>query len=202
MLGQRFRNIINGYRRSKDHRQWLEAGKPIPVPDAVKQLTVREYAFRYGIRVFVETGTYLGDMVFATKDIFERIYSIELSNELCEQARKRFSKDKHISILLGDSGKVLPQVLSDVHEPCLFWLDAHYSEGITARGEKETPILDEIGCVLSHPMEDHIILIDDARLFTGNNDYPTLNELRELVADKFHHYIFVVEDDIIRIYSK
>ena len=37
---------------------------------------------------------------------------------------------------------------SDVYKrqdkPCLFWLDAHYSGGITAHGAEMTPIFDEI----------------------------------------------------------
>jgi hypothetical protein len=200
MLRQVFQDIRASYRRNRDYRKWLEAGKPIPVPDAVKQLTVRAYATRYGIRAFVETGTY-GDMILATKDIFGKVYSIELSTELYEEARKKFSRYKHISILQGDSAKVLRQVLNEIDEPCLFWFDAHYSEGDTARGEKETPILEEMRWVFDHPIEDHIILIDDARLFTGRNDYPTLEELRNLVLDRYRHYIFEVEDDIIRTHK-
>jgi len=60
----------------------VRSGKPIPVSHIVKQMAVRAYAARYGTRTFVETGNYLGEMIFAVKDIFDRIISRELSTEL------------------------------------------------------------------------------------------------------------------------
>jgi hypothetical protein len=194
--------IIENYRNSKEYKRWVQAGKPVPPPDSFKQSTVRQYAKQYGIRVFIETGTYLGDMVHSVKDLFHEIYSIELSAELYERAKKKFFKYKHISILEGDSSKVLPQILNHVVEPCIFWLDGHWSGGITAKGEKETPIVAELNHVLGHSIKDHVILIDDARCFTGKNGYPTLAELRELISDRYPNNIFEVRDDIIRTHKK
>lgn len=196
-----FSEKIQHYRDKKDYRAWLQAGKPIPPPDIVKQMTVKEYANNYKIRVFIETGTYLGDMVWAVKDNFYKIYSVELSIELYERAKKKFEKYKHISIFRGDSSKVLPEILSQIKEPCLFWLDGHYSSGITARGEKGTPIIEELNHILSHSKEDHVILIDDARCFTGQNDFPTLAELRQLITDRYSDHVFEVKDDIIRTHK-
>jgi len=79
---------------------------------------------------------------------------VELSTELYERAKRKFSRYKHISIFKGDSSKVLPEILSQIEEPCLFWLDGHYSKGITATGEKETPILEELKHIFNHPIED------------------------------------------------
>jgi hypothetical protein len=163
-------------------------------------MTVKEYGERYGPRIFIETGTYLGDMVWAVKDNFFRIYSIELSRELYERARKRFSKYNHISVLEGDSSEMLPEILDSVEERCLFWLDGHYSAGITARGERETPILEELKHILAHSIEDHVILIDDARLFKGQGDYPTLEELREVISGRYPEHVLEDQDDIIRIH--
>ena len=50
---------------------------PVPPPHVVKQRVLREYAERYELKVFVETGTYRGDMVQAMKPLFDKIYSIE-----------------------------------------------------------------------------------------------------------------------------
>ena len=55
-----------------------------------KQRMLREYAKRYGLRVFVESGTYFGDMHEAMKADFDRIYSVELSRDLHEKAITRF----------------------------------------------------------------------------------------------------------------
>jgi protein-L-isoaspartate O-methyltransferase len=48
------------------------------------------------------------------KDIFDKIFSIELKRELYERATKRFETNGHISIILGDSGKVLRDVLVEI----------------------------------------------------------------------------------------
>ena len=46
----------------------MRPGKPIPASHIVKQMAVRAYAARYGTLTFVETGNYLGEMIFAVKD--------------------------------------------------------------------------------------------------------------------------------------
>ena len=90
---------------------------------------------------------------------------------------------------------------SGQREPCLFWLDGHYSAGITAKGEKETPIWEELEHICDHPIKNHVILIDDASLFVGKNDYPNLDSLQKFVESRFPDNIFEVRDDMIRIYK-
>jgi hypothetical protein len=195
-------NILEGYRIRKTYRQWLSKGKPQPVHRVVKQMTVKAFAQKYGIRVFIETGTYLGDMVAAVKDDFDRIYSIELSEDLYKQAKKKFTGYKHITIVHADSSQAMPGILSRIDAPCLFWLDSHYSAGITAGGEKETPIWEELGHICKHPINNHVILIDDARLFTGENNYPTLEFLKTFIESRLPDCEFDTQNDIIRIYNK
>jgi hypothetical protein len=179
---------------------WERSGRPIPPPDAVKQRTVREYGERFGLDCFVETGTCLGAMLDAVKGCFKKIYSIELDKALFENAEIRFRPYKHIRLLQGDSSALLSMVLQDLQQPCLFWLDAHYSGGFTAKGEIETPVLKELESVFQHPTPGHAILIDDARCFTGEHDYPTIEELRRFVLARWPDAAFRVEDDIIRIH--
>jgi hypothetical protein len=161
--------------------------------------TIKEYAHKFSSEIFIETDTYLGDMVEAVRDTFRRIISIEIDPWLAERARKRFSRYPHISILQGDSGQLLPNLLTKVTEPCLFWLDAHYSGGITTKGDMETPIVQELQCILRHPAE-HVVLIDDARNFVGQNDYPTLEAVQSLVNEIRPGWTLEVKDDIIRIH--
>lgn len=187
--------------KNAEFENWLAHGKPIPTPHFVKEEAVRYYAEKYALNTLVETGTYLGDMIFAMKDIFKKIVSIELSSELYLQAKSKFWKMFNVEIIQGDSGKVFPAILPQIEEPCLFWLDGHYSAGITAKGQLETPILEELQAIFNHPQkENYVILIDDARCFTGENDYPELTELKELVAKNLPNHVWEVKDDIIRIY--
>jgi len=187
------------YRRNRNYNEWIQKGCPSPPPHIVKQKTIKEYAEKYNLSVFVETGTYLGDMVNAMKKSFDKIYSIELSEKLADDAKKRFEKQKHITILQGDSGKVFKELLPKIQSPCLFWLDGHYSEGFTAKGDLETPIMEELSHVSKHPLaHKHLILIDDARCFNGEHDYPTIEQVKEFVAERGFDE-FELKHDIIRV---
>ena len=193
------------WRRDRRERDavaaWMAAGRPVPAPSLVKQRIVRHYAKRFRLRTLVETGTYLGDMIEATRDTFDRIYSVELDKALHDNARQRFDGQQKICLLQGDSGTVLPHILRAIQEPTLFWLDGHWSGGITAKGEKDTPIVAECEAVLAHPVEGHVILVDDARCFTGENDYPTIAGMRNLCVQR-PDMNFEVEADVIRVHKR
>ncbi len=167
-----------------------------------KQTIIKQYQKFYSLSIFIETGTYKGDMVQAMKNNFKKIYSIELGEDLYKKAKEKFKKEKHIIILNGDSGKLLPEILNNIKEPCLFWLDAHYSKGCTVKGELDTPIRQELKSIFNHSIKNHVILIDDARCFTGENDYPTIEELKEFTKNNSNYNKFEIKNDIIRIYSK
>jgi len=183
-------------------RQWVLRGKPVPPPHAVKRREVKTYAQQHACRILVETGTFLGEMVSAMRPHFARIVSIELSPKLFRRAQRKFASDRRVSIIQGDSGKVLSSVLKEIAEPCLFWLDGHYSEGITAKGDRETPILQELEHIFQHPVENHVILIDDARCFNGTRDYPTLAQLERFMRERRPGWQFEVSDDIIRFHKR
>lgn len=144
--------------------------------NAAKQRVVLEYAQRNHLRVLVETGTYLGDMLAVARPSFRELHSIELDEDLHEWARWRFRHTRR-STCTGDSADVLPEILAAVAEPCLFWLDAHDSAGITARGASVTPVLRELALIRSHGVPGHVVLIDDADAFTGADGYPSLDEI-------------------------
>jgi len=161
-------------------------------------MVIEEYQKRYGCSVLVETGTYLGDMVEAQENNFKRIISMELDQHLYERARRKFRKKSHITIYQGDSSKVLSKIIPTITENAIFWLDGHYSAGFTAKGDKETPILGELEVIFQDGTHDHILLIDDARLFTGEKDYPTVKELLDFIRGKNKDYNIEMKDDIIR----
>jgi hypothetical protein len=123
-----------------------------------------------------------------------------LGQELYAEAQRVFAPFPHIHVLQGDSPKVLRDVLSRIEEPCLFWLDAHYSGKGTALADRETPVLGELDCIFSHAVKGHVILIDDARCFNGKNDYPPLAEIKAYVNERRPDQVCEVHNDIIRIY--
>ena len=177
----------------------MHNGKAAPPPHLLKQVVLRETAQRYGLRILVETGTYRGDMLEAMKRYFERLYSIELSPELHAEAKRRFKPDRNIQLIQGDSGRELARVLQWIDRPALFWLDGHYSAGVTARGDKDTPVYEELGCILRAPDLGHVVIIDDARCFGKDPGYPTIDEVKEFVLSRRPGVRISVENDSIRI---
>ena len=130
----------------------------------------------------IETGTYKGAMLDSCKGIFNKLYSIELDLKLFNLALEKYQDEPKIHNIQGDSGVELKKLINNINEPCVFWLDGHYSGGVTARSNIDTPISNEIKAIFNHKINNHIILIDDARLFDGTNDYPTLQHLKEIVG--------------------
>ena len=198
LLPQFVLNRLKRHFSKKQYKKWLKTGHPVPPPHIVKQIAIQEYKQLYGCNTLVETGTYLGDMIEAQKNWFEKIISIELDVALFEKAVKRFKNDENVNIILGDSGKVLPEIMNDINEPAIFWLDGHYSLGITAQGDKECPVFEELEAIFNSVEFDHILLIDDARCFVGKGDYPSIEELTEYVKSKNQKYQVEVRHDIIR----
>lgn len=117
-------------------------------------------------KYFIETGTGSGDGVQrALKAGFEQIYSIELAPHLYDHSRQRFENESNVVILFGNSTEVLPKILDYIDAPVTFWLDGHYSWHNTARGDTNTPVLQELEIIKQHPIKTHTILIDDVRQF-------------------------------------
>jgi hypothetical protein len=167
-------------------------------PHLVKRKVLLEHARRYGLHVFVETGTFMGDMLAAMIPYFDRLYSIELAVPLYRGAVDRFAAEPKVQLLRGDSGQLIATILAELSEPALFWLDAHYSGGVTARGTLDSPVIAELEAVLGHGLP-HVVLVDDARMFDGNGGYPTRDELSRLVARVGPGHTVLIADDVIRV---
>lgn len=196
------RNWFSRHKQRIEFEAWERNGRPAPSPHMLKQLVLESYAKQYGLTVLVETGTYFGDMVEGMKRNFEKIYSIELSPELFALAKKRFRGDGNVELICGDSGKEIGRLIPKLDQPALFWLDAHYSGGVTARAEIDTPIFEELGHILQSKEKRHVVIIDDARCFGTDSAYPTIEELTQFVRRQRADVEILVEQDSIRITPK
>ena len=97
-------------------------------------------------------------------------------------ACKRF-EGRNVSLFNDTSENVLPSLLPKLNGDINFWLDGHYSAGITFKGDKDWPVVDELSAIEANfdNFEKISILIDDVRLFllseSEHSDYPSIDYL-------------------------
>lgn len=161
--------------------------------------------------VFVETGSAGGNGIEqALKAGFEKIYSIELSEQFhqqCEQHFEREMESGQVTLIFGDSTYALPKVLAAVEGQTTFWLDAHGGYGKTAMGEKMCPLMEELDAISEHTIKTHTILVDDRRLFSSSDScrwgsLVSEQVIQEKILEINSRYVFetlngVVKDDVL-----
>ena len=148
-------------------------------------------------KTFIETGTFHGHGVTSALSLgFKDIHSIEINPLFFNTARFRiislilvnkenipletystpnffsvvFDDEVRISLYLGDTVEVLPQVLKRVEDSAFFWLDAHWSGDKTNLDnilnestplDQKVPILKELEIIKAHTIKNNTICIDD-----------------------------------------
>lgn len=175
-------------------------GWSAPMPPLLKRAFLRGIARDAAARNFVETGTYLGDTSWEYRHDFDRIDSIEVEPYLHDQAARRFRGMPHVTIHRGDSAVVLPAIVPTLRGKTLYWLDGHYSAGITGAGVSHCPVFAELEAIFSRSQDPFVIVIDDARCFGTDPAYPTVEDVRGRVAELSGATASVgVENDMIII---
>jgi len=170
---------------------------PRPAPTAVKHALVGKFAEQVGN--LIETGTFEGDMIEAQRERYKRLITIEKDGQLFAAAARRFAPFPQVTVLNGDSADELPKALKLCEGAIVFWLDAHYSGGVTAGAGTDAPILKELGFIADRRNPGDVILIDDARLFGWERGYPRLSRIRQFAQERLPQHEFRVDTDIICI---
>lgn len=193
--------FLKQLRERGKYRKWIRDGRPDPPPPLAKREMHLHYARRFGLKVFVETGTFKGDTVEAMRPHFEKLVSIELAEAFHQEAVRRFAGEPKVEILRGDSGELMPQVVAGIDRPALFWLDGHYSGGDTAKGELHAPVWKELKAIFAGMNDPFVVLIDDARCFRnkGGEDYPDVSDIEAWVRETRPGLGVEVAMDCIRI---
>lgn len=166
--------------------------------DRERRHYLRDLARRHSLQLFIETGTSEGDTTDVMLAVVDRVITIEVRADKYKQCVRRFINRPLVTLVHGDSDEYLEQIVQEVKEPALFWLDAHLNS--PEEGPVVTPIERELIHILEHrPGPVNYVLVDDARLF-GGNGYPSLESIKKLVECYGHdEYSFDVHDDIIHI---
>jgi hypothetical protein len=198
--------VIRKFIRAADElfmeQAWKRLGRPCPPPPTINRRILASLVRDFAAEIFVETGTHLGDTVAFMKDHVGQVHSIELGQDLFKNAQRRFADCPGVKLWQGDSGDILPVVLQSVAGRCVFWLDGHYSAGITARGLEDTPVLRELTHIFSASIPPYLIVIDDARCFNGTGGYPCLASLEAHVEIHRPDFQIACGLDAICIFSR
>lgn len=119
---------------------------------------------KYLNETFIETGTYIGEGVEKALEAgFSNIYSIEIDPDRYKECTEKFKNFDNVQIILGDSGKVLPDLLKNINTRITFWIDAHYCADGAVIGEKWCPMKEEFDAIKNSKINNHTILVDDWR---------------------------------------
>ena len=181
--------------------EWRKRGYSENSPQFIKQ----KIFLKHGIpnAQWIETGTYMGTTTEFLAGHFPLIHSIEPGEDLFNNAVNRFEGKKNINLYNDVSENVLPKLLPELSGEINFWLDGHYSEGVTFQGEKDFPVEDELAAIKSNlpNFTKVVILIDDVRCFLSASqyDYPSLDDLVDWAREqkfswRIEHDIFIMRN--------
>lgn len=144
-------------------------------------------------KYFIETGSYAGDGIRnAIFSGYKDIRSVELSEKYYKFCKDYFKYIDNVSLYFGISSDLLNLMMDDVSSKATIWLDAHFSGGDSA-GDG-TPLMSELDCISTHPINYHTIIIDDLRMFSIKDCGFDLDNLKNRLLDINTNYLFRVED--------
>jgi hypothetical protein len=158
-----------------------------------------------GATCFVETGTFQGGTAAWASTIFKTVHTIEWSEDLYKKYSAVLESRGNIKCHHGSSPDVMRKLLPTISkEPTIFWLDAHYSGGITAGETDECPLLEEIKVIReTMDLSNVCILIDDARCFMlpvpkphDPNQWPSAHEVLNALDPTGKEFFTVVFGDV------
>ena len=137
---------------------------------------------KMNLNVAVEGGTYRGGTAKLLSGLFDKVYTIEKSDQMLQEAKQNLAACKNVVLLNGDTRSNLPQILKS-EDGILFWLDAHWSGGHTYGVNDECPLIEELELIFSSGIKTFAIMVDDARLFMAPPPSPHAHEAWPSVAD-------------------
>ena len=149
------------------------------------------------LRVVIETGTFLGDTTHFLASRGNAVVTVEVEPKLAALARVRFDGVANVRVIEGDSERLMADLIADLDQPALFYLDGHYSGSGTGEGQHETPVVKEVEAILRDAPSGSFVIIDDARCFGQLPDYPSLHDFLSSLRDRGIDDA-IVQDDSIR----
>ena len=195
--------VLGFFQTIRDMSDWKKRDFLEHSPQMVKQKVFHKYGIKDA--VWVETGTFIGSTTSYLSGLFPHVYTVEPEPKLYAAACKRFM-GKNVTLFNDVSENIFQSLLPKLSGNVNFWLDGHYSEGITFKGEKDCPVEDELIAIEKNfdNFDKITILIDDVRCFLSNNssypDYPSVDYLVDWARRMNFHWS--IEHDIFIMQKK
>lgn len=168
---------------------WFQGGQLVSPPAIAKQRHLLNVLKSRGHRIFVEAGTYTGETTAFCARHVERVYTVELHDQLFAAAEKRFAKQSNVTVVHGDSLIEVPRIVADCEgNPPLVFLDGHFSGAGTAEGVEMEPAESTLRRLADVTPPGTTIVIDDLRLFgSGLAGFPQLDAITAAAREAFPH---------------
>lgn len=199
------RNTLNNLYGFVHPALWMFGGYQSPAPWRVKCAVLTRYGAN--AEVWIETGTYLGKTSKWLASSGVRVVTIESEPSLAKRAKKKLLKFQNLEVIHGSSEAVFPELLKNLRGNVAFWLDGHFSGGVTSLSESETPIRSELSWIQLHRSNwsSLSVFVDDFRSFSASNgnakNYPSRTYLVDWAVKNelswtVEHDIFVASSSI------
>ena len=150
-------------------------------------------------KIFVESGTYLGETIFEMEKYFNELHTIEINEKFYNNVKNKYNGNK-VNFYLGASEDKLIEICNLLKENAIFFLDGHWSAGDTGKGEKDCPLVEELNIINELFKYNGIIIVDDVRLFgKGPNkgdeicnwEDINVNNLLSIIEKRTNKYYFM-----------
>ena len=186
---------------------YMKTGCSNPIPPFIKH----KLLMRHGIigSTWVETGTFIGQTTRYLAKRFPMVHTIEASQDCINIAKllsNRFAKK--IKFHEGTSEQCLDEICSSLSGNVCFWLDAHYSSGITYKGDVKTSISSELKTIEKNitKFDSIVVIIDDLLACHLDSNYPSLDEYVDWAKKNklqwhIEHDIFIAKSKKLSIYK-
>ena len=154
----------------------------------ITAFNLEDFIKKYNITHYFETGTGEGvSLEYASKYNFQKLYSVDLDEELFKRAENRFKNDERIILVNNYSTEAIKNLLPTIENEStiLFFLDAHfpgadfhkvtYEESIRHHKQNAFPLEQELNLINQiRNLKNDIIIIDDFVLYDKNQNYESI----------------------------
>lgn len=171
---------------------------------------------------YFETGLWDCDddisLKLALKCGFEKLYSVEIREDLCKKAEELLSSEKNCErlVIINDDSNFIEKYLVGnqiFDNKTLFFLDAHVDNVSIKNYTNKCPLFNEINAIRKLKRNDHVICIDDVRILLnrrpwGEDSYGDINWI-ECIKNEllninknytFKYFNGIIENDVLVAY--